>query len=342
MAGTGRGLKRTVRRIGEELHATKEIARYTSWPKALNTFRAKADIQMMNRNGFQEPPTVKNRLLAKHETLLDYFEARFGDYYRAYDFGAAKAHVGDNPFPGRIWLCWWQGLDQAPELVKRCVESIRRNAGNHEVVVITDENMSDYVEIPECILEKRKTGVITRTNLSDLLRLSLLANYGGLWLDSTFLCTASLDEIVFSEPLFSIKRPDYLHCSIAGGYFAGYSLACNDDLRWMFAAIRDFFLEYWRNTDFLVDYLMVDYMIVLAQRHNMEIASAFSSIKPNNPLCDDLFTMLGQPFFKDGWHELTRDTSLFKLSWKFDFPVESNGTPTYYGKLISGGFSEVN
>ena len=124
------------------------------------------------------------------------------------------------------------------------------------------------MHIPDWVKAKQEAGIITRTNLSDLLRLSLLAEHGGLWLDSTFYCSGPLEKMVFSKPLWSIKRPDYLHCSVAQGYFAGYSLACDVKHRWIFRAIRDFFLEYWRTSNFMVDYLMVDYMIALAQRYD--------------------------------------------------------------------------
>lgn len=45
-------------------------------------------------------------------------------------------------------MCWWQGLDNAPEIVKACVDSVRRNAGNREVIIITDKNVREYVSFP--------------------------------------------------------------------------------------------------------------------------------------------------------------------------------------------------
>ncbi|MCF2684365.1 capsular polysaccharide synthesis protein, partial [Faecalicatena contorta] len=32
-----------------------------------------------------------------------------------------------------IWIFWWQGEDEAPELVRYCIESVKRNAGTHQV-----------------------------------------------------------------------------------------------------------------------------------------------------------------------------------------------------------------
>ncbi|MGJ0794111.1 capsular polysaccharide synthesis protein [Bifidobacterium longum] len=328
-------IRRYLHRIGEECRSTAEIARFTSWPEALETFRAKVDIQVMNRNGFKEQPSVRKRLIHKHEILMKYFEKRYGDFYGKYDFNAPMP-VSDPALENKIWVCWWQGLDNAPLIVQRCVESIRRNAGNREVIVITDENYEQYVHIPDWVKAKQEAGIITRTNLSDLLRLSLLAEHGGLWLDSTFYCSGPLEKMVFSKPLWSIKRPDYLHCSVAQGYFAGYSLACDVKHRWIFRAIRDFFLEYWRTSNFMVDYLMVDYMIALAQRYDEQARRDFGAIEPNNPQCDDLFKCLGDVFNERHWESLIADTSLFKLTWKQEFPIEINGVETYYGRLLNG------
>lgn len=325
-------IKRIVHRIGEECRSTAEIARLTSWPEALETFMAKVDIQMMNRNGFKEPPAVRNRLVHKHEILMKYFEQRYGRFADEYDFHAPM-QASDPALEGKIWTCWWQGLDQAPEIVKWCVESIKRNAGGREVIIITDENYERYVHIPQWVKEKQKAGIITRTHLSDLLRFMLLSQYGGLWLDSTFFCTGSLEDVAFASSLWSIKRPDYFHASVAQGYFANYSFACHSDKRWVFAAIRDFVLEYWRTNDSMVDYLFVDYLITLAIRHDTAMKEAFAAIPSNNPNCDELFKVLGNPYDERLWGKIGKETSLFKLTWKQVFPVEHDGEKTFYGML---------
>lgn len=329
-------IKRIAHRIGEELHSTAEIARLTSWREGLETLIAKADIQIMNHNGYKEPPAVRKRLVRKHEIVMKYFEKRYGQFCDQYDYDAPMP-PSDPALEGKIWVCWWQGLENAPLIVQRCVESIKRNAGDREVIVITDKNYEQYVHIPDWVKKKQKAGIITRTNLSDLLRLSLLAEHGGLWLDSTFYCTGPLENMVFTHPLWSIKRPDYLHCSIAQGYFAGYSLACDTEHRWVFRAIRDLFLEYWKTNDFMVDYLMVDYLIAMSQRHCFKLKEVFDTVEPNNSRCDDLYKVLGETYNGGVWNELISQTSLFKLTWKQSFPLEKEGKMTYYAYLCNGG-----
>ena len=48
-----------------------------------------------------------------------------------------------------IWICWFQGIENAPELVKKCYESIRKNNPDKRIVVITSENISEYVKFPD-------------------------------------------------------------------------------------------------------------------------------------------------------------------------------------------------
>lgn len=335
MATKHKNIKRLIHRCLEELNATIKIAKATCLKDALITLRAKLDIQVMNYNGFQESEAVKNRLLKKHEIMIKYFEKSFKDFIEKYDYDRPLPN-SDPELENCIWLCWWQGLEQAPELVKKCIESIKNNAGNHKVIIITEDNYKNYVNIPEWAEEKKNKRIISRTHYSDILRLSLLAEHGGMWLDATFFCSDFALEEYFKYPVWSIKRPDYGHCSVACGYFATYALQCHKEERWIFATIRDFFLHYWIINDKQIDYLTLDYMIVLAQKKDYRIKKAFSQIAPNNPCCDELYKILGKPFDENIWQELKKETSLFKLTWKQEFPKKQNGQDTFYAKLLVG------
>ena len=88
-----------------------------------------------------------------------------------------------------VWFCWLQGIDDAPEIVKACYNSIKRNIPNRETKVIDAKNWKDYVELPDFIVKKWEKGRIPAALFSDLLRLELLIKYGGTWIDSTVLCT---------------------------------------------------------------------------------------------------------------------------------------------------------
>ena len=333
MANKHNNLKRIVHRASEEVYASWMLAKETSWSEGINAFRAKLDIQVMNHNGYKESEAVKARLLRKHEAVLQYLENHFGEYYASYDYDAPLPPV-DSDKRNKIWMCWWQGLESAPEIVKVCVESVRRNADNRTVVVIDEENVEEYVQFPDWIKKLYKNGTLSRTHISDLLRLELLARYGGMWLDSTFYCCRPLTADIYSAPLWSIKRPDYLHASVASGMFANYSFGCDNEHRKIFAVIRDYFLEYWRKERILVDYLLTDYLIVIAQRYNSWIAESFINIQANNPQCDELFKLFKQPYDEEKWKKMSVNTDLFKLTWKQNFPKTYCSALTFYGYLI--------
>ena len=327
-------LKRLIHRSLEEVKASYDVARAISLSAACVIFRAKIDIQIMNRNGLKEPADVKRRLLKKHDIMINYLEKKFESYWRTYQI-TQEVQDCDSNLRNKIWICWWQGIDNAPDIVKVCVQSIKKNYNEKDIIFITEDNYANYVTFPKWVEEKRMKGVFSRTHFSDLLRMNLLATYGGIWIDSTFLCNGSCFSDYIKLPLWSIKRPDYAHCSVACGYFAGYSLGCNYENRWVFKVIRDFLFNYWKECDKLIDYLLVDYAVVLSQRHCEQIAVLFKQIEPNNPCCDELFKVLGDPYNEQLWQNLKKKTSLFKLTWKQDFPKQIDGVPTFYGKLIS-------
>lgn len=61
---------------------------------------------------------------------------------------------GERPNPVPIWVFWWQGENEAPEIVKRCIAAVCRNADAHPVHIIDKSNCQDFVEVPEQFPEK--------------------------------------------------------------------------------------------------------------------------------------------------------------------------------------------
>ena len=326
--------RRLRKRAWEEIKATAQIAKETSWPEAALTFGVKAEIQWLNRRNYEETPGATGRLLKKHEVMRRYFEKTYAPFLETYDFDKALPQ-SDPRLRDRIWICWWQGWEQAPEIVKSCVASVKRHAGGREVTLLTEANYREYVSIPDWLEAKYRAGIISRTHFSDVLRLSLLAAYGGLWLDATVFCTESLDAC-FASPIWSVKRPGYGHISVGCGGFVTGTMRCSDECRWIFAVFRDLLVQYWREKDFLVDYLLQDYLIDLAQRHDPRIKAAFAQIAPNQPGGDELLKVINQPYEEAVWRGLRQETALFILSWKRNFVKEQDGKETFYAKLCRG------
>ena len=120
---------------------------------------------------------IKKNLERKYKKEINEFQSTYKDEFK-------------HDLSNKVWVCWFQGMDQAPELVKKCFESLQRNLTDREIILITSDNMCNYVQFPDFILDKWKNGKITHTHMTDLLRLELLVKYGGMWVDATVLCTS--------------------------------------------------------------------------------------------------------------------------------------------------------
>ena len=98
-----------------------------------------------------------------------------------------KAKVEDMP----IWQLWFQGEDNAPEIIKVCFASVKKHAKNRKVIVLDDETWRQYISLPEYIVEKYNDKTIGPAHMSDVIRVCLLEKYGGTWIDATILLSKS-------------------------------------------------------------------------------------------------------------------------------------------------------
>lgn len=94
-------------------------------------------------------------------------------------------------------------------------------------------------------------------------------------------------------------------------------------------------MDYWERYDYMIDYLFLDYLIVLERKQNDYVNQAFNEIIPNNKNCDELLKILGTTFDSSECEKLKDNTALFKLTWKAAFPRMVDGKRTYYGKMLN-------
>ncbi|MFI5157271.1 MAG: capsular polysaccharide synthesis protein [Sphingobacteriales bacterium] len=108
----------------------------------------------------------------------------------------------DNNLPKKIWFLWLQGLDNAPLVVKKCYESWPRHNPHWEFIFLDKDNINQYIDLQEYNT--------TKPAFSDLLRINLLAKYGGVWVDATCFCMKPLDEWLYDNlqsGFFAFDRP---------------------------------------------------------------------------------------------------------------------------------------
>lgn len=84
---------------------------------------------------------------AKHEAVLKIVKRSISETIESYSHSCSDIEEkisADCP----IWVMWWQGEENMPPIVKRCVASIRANSGQHPVNVLSRDNYSDYIQLP--------------------------------------------------------------------------------------------------------------------------------------------------------------------------------------------------
>lgn len=107
-----------------------------------------------------------------------------------------------------IWSCWFQGEANAPEIVRKCFSSWRTKNPGWEFRVLDAHNIKHYVDIDDYVDLNHQT--MTAASLSDLVRVLLLNEYGGVWVDATTWCNRPLDEWLepaASSGFFAFEKP---------------------------------------------------------------------------------------------------------------------------------------
>ena len=229
----------------------------------------------------------------------------------------------------KVWICWMQGLENAPELVQQCVSSIQENLPDRDIVLITEENYSQYVEFPEYIVEKYTKGIISSTHFSDLLRLELLTRYGGTWIDSTVYCTSSnIPDYMLDSNLFVFQglKPIDGHVMQISNWFI-----TSETHNELLELTKHLLYKYWEKFDYVKDYFIFHLMFQLAIETYPE---GWKEVFPaSNTLSHILLLNLFDDFNQTWWDNLLLTTPFHKLTYKFD-ESETMKDGTYYKKIM--------
>lgn len=105
-----------------------------------------------------------------------------------------------------IWQYWGQGIENAPSVVQFSYASVEHFCQEYYIIRLDDNKVSDYLEFPDFVENKKKSGDFKVAHYSDLLRVALLYAYGGVWLDATVFLTAPFPAEYLREEIFMFSR----------------------------------------------------------------------------------------------------------------------------------------
>lgn len=224
-----------------------------------------------------------------------------------------------------VWLCWLQGLDNAPDIVKRCIDSVKRHMKEYEVRVLTAENIFDYVTLPEHIVRKYQNGTITFTHFSDILRTALLVQHGGIWLDATVFLTSTLPRQMTEAPLFFLQKSKMQTIPHFGSNWFLVAYKGNA----IMSRMLELLCVYWAKENKVRDYFIYHIFLYLLLTHNEQGISVQKAVPyiPNVDAHTLQFTLFDD-YDERIWQQTISRSPIHKLTWKFNHnePLDKTGT----------------
>ncbi len=212
----------------------------------------------------------------------------------------------------KIWICWLQGRDNAPLLIQKCIDSVEKNLKAYQLVILTWDNYQDYVDIPDYIMERVTRKEISLVHFSDILRLNVLIKYGGIWMDSTVLCsTNKMPSYIYKQPLFVFKEINLNPLDIMPTVASSWFIAAGPNNN-ILVATRDMLYAYWRKENFLNDYFLFHIFFRIATEiydEEWEKVPTYNNINPHM-----LQFELSKEFNKERWNQLINISPFHKLS----------------------------
>lgn len=251
-----------------------------------------------------------------NEITYMYFHKKYNKYIKE-----LPLYNSNHMYSNKIWWCWLQGEENAPDLNKACLSSLKRNLKDMEIISINENNYMNYVDFPEYIMDKYNRGIIPKAHFADLIRLELLDRYGGTWIDSSVLCTG-FEPNFYKKDLFLysnwMKNDDAI---VASNWFITSEIG-NPILK----TTKDLLFKYWKDYSYLVNYYIFHIFFTIASEKYKETFKnmwKYSNIPPHI-----LQFELTDIYNFERFEQIKRMTTIHKLSHKIDFS-KCNGNTNY-------------
>lgn len=242
-------------------------------------------------------------------------------------------------FGGKIpvFVCWWQGMDEMPELIRGCIQSIRKNLPEDlaEFRLITLENCMNYVTFTESVIRKFNEGKISYTHLSDLLRAELLFRYGGMWVDATYYVTGPIERELFRQKIYTLRfQEPFWDADITKGRWSG-NLWYAEKGHKLFQFLMESFWFYWEAEEELLDYYFIDYVIQAAFEEFPEVRNEIGQCGYSPKTVFLLHSWMNRKYSPERMERLRKESRFYKLNRKADYRKENMaGEKTIYGYLF--------
>ena len=235
--------------------------------------------------------------------------------------------------PKQVWVCWFQGMEDAPKIVKACFNSIKKHLGSSaEITLITKDNYSEYVEFPDYINKKIKDNKLSLQFLSDLIRLELLTKRGGAWIDATVFCSGDdICDNFWNDDLFIVSS-SYLEGLMYATTVESYIISsCQNEK--MLSLLKMLMYDFVKNYTAGIDYLIIyDLFELVIDAYREDWSKVYPYMRANTLTLHGIWRL---PFDKDDYTNITRNNPFHKLSFRYDVPSDGEAKGSYYDYIVT-------
>jgi glycosyltransferase involved in cell wall biosynthesis len=279
---------------------------------------------------FFDKESYRETYISIKKYLTDNYKNIIGKYQNITDDYEANMNIDESP----VWICWWDGEEAMPDIVNACFKSVCNNAGIHPVKLITKYNYLEFTTIPDYIIDKVDKNIISITHLADILRMCLLYEHGGLWIDSTVFVSAEFKPYLFEQDFFTVRNSSAISFDISEYKWTSFCIG-GKKRNLFFAFMRDMFYEYWKKEEKLIHYFLLDYCISIAYDEIPLFRNMIEKIPYSNPQIYNIVQNFYNEFDRTVYEQICLDTDFHKLTWKQKFSSIINGKQTFYGYILS-------
>lgn len=272
----------------------------------------------------------------KHEYYFNYlyYSSNGSELVKLYNQRVKEGYFPNNPIGEKspIWVCWWQGEENLPDICKACLNTIKLHACRHPVILIDKNNVGNYVEFPKILQHKIDEGKIDFTHQSDILRCLLLKKHGGIWIDITIFLTKDVDLFIPTHKSFWTCRHKQLINNICNGWWSCNFFATGKE-HIIPSFILDLFINHFKKHDDFKVYLWLDYAFTIGRR-KINIINQIAKNQQYSKILG-LKRQLNNPYNEKEWEYFVNEFNFQKLSYKVCLKKEPpDGRETVYGHFF--------
>ena len=232
-----------------------------------------------------------------------------------------------NDVENPIWIYWNKGIEQASLIVQKCYESVCKHS-NQKIILLNDQNLADYIRLPDYIEKKKDTGQIPIARYANLIEFALLEHYGGTWIDSTVYLTDPIPDMILNSDFFAVRNSLLLidNPVLYPAWFL-HAKKGNKTIR----EIRNVAFAYWLKNEHVIEYLLPNLIITLVVKSNPEVEKEIPYM--NSDYSEYLVKVLADDYSEEKWNWIKKLTGIHKLTYKSDADIKHGHN--FYDYLIT-------